>query len=92
MFAMSGAPPQMPIRLPDAETIRRQIADTAAAFRGEPAEHYLDILGCVEPTWPPTAQESPWRLSSYLGAYEEGLAIERAITEVMRRSPLMRVR
>ena len=92
MLVTSGAPPQMPIRLPDAEAIRRQIADAAAAFRGEPADRYLDILGSVEPTWPSTAQESPWRLSGYLGAYEESLAIERAITEVMRRSPLIRVR
>lgn len=92
MLLTNGAPPQMPMRLPNAETIRRQIADTAAAMRGEPADRYLDLLGDVEPTWPPTTDDSPWRLSFYLGAYEDGVAIERAITVVQRRSPLMRVR
>jgi len=92
MVVANGAQPPMPIRLPDAESIRRQIADAAAAFRGEPAERYLELLGSVEPTWPPTANESPWRLSGYLGAYEDSLAIERAIAAVLRRSPLMRVR
>jgi len=89
---MSGAAPQMPIRLPNAETIRRQIADAAAALRGEPADRYLELLGSVEPTWPPTAEHSPWRLTSYLGAYEDSVVIERAITVVLQRSPLMRVR
>jgi len=81
----------MPIRLPSAESIRRQIADTAATLRGQPAERYLELLGDVEPTWPPTAGNSPWRLSGYLGAYEDGMVIERAVTVVQRRTPLMRV-
>jgi hypothetical protein len=82
----------MPIRLPNADSIRRQIADTAAAIGGEPADRYLSLLGNVEPTWPPTADDTPWRLGSYLGAYEDSLAIERAVTAVQRRSPFMRVR
>lgn len=82
----------MPIRLPNAESIRRQIADAAAAIKGEPTEHYLKLLGEVEPTWPPTANQSPWRLSGYLGGYEDGQAIEHAVTLVLRRTPLMRVR
>lgn len=92
MLLTEGAPPEMPIRLPNAESIRRQIADTAASLRGEPVERYLGLLGEVEPTWPPTNSNSPWRLSGYLGAPEDGLAIERAVTEVLRRTPLMRVR
>lgn len=92
MLLTDGAPPQMPIRLPNAESIRRQIADTAASLMGEPVERYLRLLGEVEPTWPPTNNDTPWRLSSYLGAYEDGLAIERAVTVVLRRTPLMRVR
>jgi hypothetical protein len=81
----------MPIRLPNAESIRRQIADTAASLRGEPSDHYLALLGRVVPTWPPTTADTPWRLSSYQGAYEDGVAIERAVGVVQRRSPLMRV-
>jgi len=85
-------PQQMPIRLPDAENIRRQIADTAAALRGVPSDRYLDLLGSVEPTWPPTGEHSPWRLSGYLGGGEDAVAIERAIAVVLQRNPLMRVR
>jgi hypothetical protein len=92
MFLTDGAAPQMPIRLPDAESIRRQIANIAASLRGEPAERYLGLLGEVEPTWPSTNSDTPWRLSFYLGAYEDGLAIERAVAVVLRRTPLMRVR
>jgi len=92
MLLKHGAPPQMPMRLPNAESIRRQIADAAASLRGEPTDRYLALLGSVEPTWPPTTEDSPWRLSSYLGAYEDGITIERAITLVQRRMPLMRVR
>jgi hypothetical protein len=92
MLLTDGALPQMPIRLPNAESIRRQIADTAASMRGESAERYLSLLGEVEPTWPPTNSDTPWRLSSYTGAYEDSLAIERAVTVVLRRTPLMRVR
>jgi len=86
-----SAPPQMPIRLPDAESIRRQIADAAAALRGESPARYLALIGSVEPTWPPTTTNSPWRLSSYVGAPEDSVAIERAVGVVQRRSPLMRI-
>jgi hypothetical protein len=82
----------MPIRLPNAESIRRQIADAAASLKGEPTDRYLALLGSVEPTWPPTADDSPWRLASYVGAFEDSLAIERAVAVVQRRMPLMRVR
>jgi len=91
MLLPSGTAPQMPIRLPDAESIRRQIADAAASLRGESSDRYLALLGRVVPTWPPTAADTPWRLSGYQGAYEDGLAIERAVGVVQRRSPLMRV-
>ena len=92
MLLSGGAPPQMPIRLPNAESIRRQIAETAAALRGDSADRYLELLGEVEPTWPPVNSDTPWRLSSYLGAYDDGVAIERAVAVVLRRTPLMRVR
>jgi len=82
----------MPIRLPSGESIRRQIADAAATLSGEPTERYLKLLGEVEPTWPSTDSQSPWRLSGYLGAYEDARAIEQAVTFVLRRMPLMRVR
>jgi hypothetical protein len=91
MLVASQTAPQMPIRLPSAESIRRQIADTAASLGGEPSDRYLAMLGSVEPTWPPTASETPWRLTSYLAAYEDGLAIERAVGVVQRRNPFMRV-
>jgi len=87
----NSAPPEMPIRLPDAESIRRQIAEAAAALREESPAHYLPLLGRVEPTWPPTTTNSPWRLSSYIGPPEDSVAIERAVGVVQRRSPLMRV-
>ena len=83
---------QMPIRLPRAETIRRAIAEKAAESAAGPVDQFLDLLGPVEPAlgrggWPKTA----WRLAYYQGTRDEHEAIERAIGQIQRASPLMRV-
>lgn len=83
--------PAMLIHLPNAESVRHQIAEAAARLKGEPADRYLALLGDVEPTWPPTGSDSPWRLTSYVGSYEDSATIEQAIGLVQRRIPLMRI-
>jgi len=92
MLLTSGNPAKMPIRQPDAACLRRQIADVAAAQGGGSADYYLDLLGKVEPTCPPTEEDCSWRLGSYLGAYEDSRVIEDAVAVVQRRSPLMGIR
>jgi len=85
----TDGPPRMPIHLPTTDVIRRQIAQTAAAWSGEPVDHYLDLLGNVEPVWPGTQGETAWRLSGYIGTYQDSLAIERATAIVQRDWPLL---
>jgi hypothetical protein len=90
MPLLTDSPLRMPVHLPTAECIRRQIAESAAALGGEPVDHYLAVLGAVEPIWPSARGESPWRLSGYIGAYQDGVAIERATAIVRRDCPLLR--
>jgi hypothetical protein len=83
---------QMPIRLPQAEAIRRAIAEKAAESAAEPVDHFLDLIGPVEPAlgrgaWPETA----WRLAYYQGTRDEHEAIEHAVGQIQRVTPLMRV-
>ena len=82
----------MPIRLPPASAIRHAIAETAAATSAASVDHFLALLGPVEPTFGGGAgPETSWRLSYYQGSQAEHEAIERAIGQVQRQTPLMRV-
>jgi hypothetical protein len=83
---------QMPIRLPRAEAIRRAIAEKAAESAAGPVDHFLKLIGPVEPalgrsSWPETA----WRLAYYQGTRDEHEAIEHAVGQIQRVTPLMRV-
>jgi hypothetical protein len=87
----AGTVRQMPIRLPEAETIRREIAERAAHVSSASMDHYLELLGPVEPALTHGGGESAWRLAYYQGSREEHDAIERAVGQVQRETPLMRV-
>jgi hypothetical protein len=83
---------QMPIRLPQAEVIRRSIAEKAAEASAATVDHYLDLLGPVEPAFKAIdGHEASWRLTYYQGSPDEHDAIERAVGMVQRLNPLMRV-
>jgi len=82
----------MPIRLPLASAIRHAIAEKAAEASATSVDHFLDLLGPVEPAFGMgAAAETSWRLSYYQGSQEEHEAIERAVGQVQRQTPLMRV-
>ena len=86
----AGTVRQMPIRLPEAETIRREIAERAAHVSSASMEHYLALIGPVEPAVTHGSGESAWRLAYYQGSREEHDAIERAVGQIQRETPLMR--
>jgi hypothetical protein len=80
----------MPIRLPGPEVIRRRIAETAAEMSGSAIDHYLSLLGAIEPLG--SAQRGdgvPWRLNAYYGSYAECETIERAVESVQRIYPIL---
>jgi hypothetical protein len=82
----------MPIRLPRAEAIRRAIAERAAERGRGAVDHFLRLIGPVEPAFGPGANpEASWRLAYYQGTRDEHEAIECAIGLVQRQMPLMRV-
>lgn len=81
----------MPIRLPLPTAIRRSIAEKAAEASGRSVDHFLDLLGPVEPAFGGGNCETSWRLSYYQGSRAEHEAIERAVGQVQRLTPLMRV-
>jgi len=81
----------MPIRLPLASAIRQAIATKAAEASAASVDHFLDLLGPVEPAFGVGGAETSWRLSYYQGSQEEHEAIERAVGQVQRQTPLMRV-
>jgi|KBSMisStandDraft_5_1062788.scaffolds.fasta_scaffold32785_5 hypothetical protein len=82
---------QMPIRLPLASAVRYAIAEKAAAASANSVDHFLSLLGPVEPAFGGGAQETSWRLAYYQGSHAEHDAIQRAVGEVQRQTPLMRV-
>jgi len=87
-----GTHREMPIRLPRADAIRRAIAERAAEVSAVAVDHYLDLLGPVEPAFAGgTGPESAWRLAYYQGSPDDHQAIERAVGIVQRQTPLMRV-
>jgi hypothetical protein len=80
----------MPIRLPGPEVVRRRIAETAAEMSGCSIDHYLSLLGAIEPL--DSARDGdgvPWRLTAYYGSYAECEAIERAVESVQRVNPIL---
>lgn len=81
----------MPIRLPLASAIRRSIAEKAAEAFAVGVDHFLDLIGPVEPVFGVGGSETSWRLSYYQGSQAEHEAIERAIGQIQRQTPLMRV-
>lgn len=81
----------MPIRLPRAETIRREIAERAAEATSVSVDHYLDLLGPVEAAFAGGGQETAWRLTYYQGSPDEHDAIARAVSHVQRQTPLMSI-
>ena len=82
---------QMPIRMPQAEVIRRSIAEKAAESTARSVEHFLGLIGPVEPAQAGgDGPETGWRLAYYQGALEEHEAIERAVCQIQRTIPLMR--
>lgn len=81
----------MPIRLPLASAIRHAIAAKAAEASSTTVDHFLKLLGPVEPAFGISSAETSWRLSYYQGSQEEHEAIERAVGQVQRQTPLMRV-
>lgn len=81
----------MPIRLPLASAIRRSIAEKAAEASDHNVDHFLDLLGPVEPAFGGGGNETSWRLAYYQGSHKEHEAIERAVGQVQRLTPLMRV-
>jgi len=82
---------QMPIRNPHPEVIRRLIAEKAAETAASSVEHFLELIGPVEPAHRGVdGAETGWRLGYYQGALEDHAAIERAVCHVQRAMPLMR--
>lgn len=81
----------MPIRLPLASAIRHAIAEKAAESAASSVDHFLELLGPVEPAFGGNGTETSWRLSYYQGSHIEHEAIERAVGQVQRQTPLMRV-
>ena len=82
---------QMPIRNPHPEVIRRLIAEKAAEHAARTVDHFLQLIGPVEPAHKGMdGTETAWRLAYYQGALEEHAAIERAVCHVQRAMPLMR--
>ena len=81
----------MPIRMPQAETIRREIAERAAEASSASVDHYLELLGPVEPAFASGGRETAWRLTYYQGSPDEHDAIERAVSLVHRQTPLMSI-
>ena len=83
---------QMPIRLPRADMIRRAIAEKAAETSASSVDHYLELLGPVEPALRVIdGREASWRLAYYQGSPDEHDAIARAVGTVQRLNPLMQV-
>jgi hypothetical protein len=82
---------QMPIRLPHASAIRHAIAEKAAESSTASVDHFLALLGPVEPAFGGDPAETSWRLAYYQGSRDDHEAIERAVGYIQRQTPLMRV-
>lgn len=91
MSSRSVQSERMPIRLPDGNLIRQRIAEIAASNSGGSIDHYLSLLGRIEPIPADTEVDgAAWRLTAYHGSYAETAAIERAVQSVQRTYPFLR--
>lgn len=79
----------MPIRLPDAEILRRRIAEVAAELSGLSVDHYLERIGPIEPVLSSPDEGTSWRLGACYGSYAELDIIDQAVQSVRRLHPLM---
>ena len=79
----------MPIRLPDADLLRRRIAEVAAELSGLSVDHYLERIGAIEPVLSSGDEGASWRLSTCYGSYDELDTIGQAVQAVQRLHPLM---
>lgn len=81
----------MAIWMPPAEMIRHRIAEKAAEFAGRSLDHFLSLLGEVEPVSAGTGSDgSSWRLAGHFGSVDDIATIHRAVALVQREHPLMR--
>ena len=81
---------RMPIRLPGAELVRRRIAEVAAQISGRSVDHYLQLIGPIEPVLASLEREgAPWRLSACYGSYHDLNIVDQAVQTVQRTHPLM---
>ena len=91
MHAEAEPRQRMPIRLPGAEQLRRRIAEVAGQLSDDSTDHYLSLLGAIEPVLASAdCDGTAWRLSAYYGSYAETDAIEQAVQSVQRIYPLVR--
>ena len=90
MLIESGAGPRMPINLPGPDELRQLIAETAAQLSGGSANHYLSLIGPVEPLLKVAGDDgAPWRLSAFFGSYSDVEMIDQAAQAVQRMHPRM---
>ena len=81
----------MPIWMPPAEMIRHRIAGKAAELANRSLDHFLSLLGEVEPVSPGTGSDgSSWRLASHFGSVDDIATIHRAVALIQREHPLIR--
>ena len=81
----------MPIVRPLPDSIRQRIAQTASELSDHAADHFLNLMGPVEPVLQGMVDgEGSWRLASYFGTRDDAVTIERAIAIVHREYPLMK--
>jgi hypothetical protein len=90
MLIETGKKRRMPIRLPDADLLRRRIAEVAAELSGLPVDHYLERIGAIEPVLTSENEGASWRLSTSYGSYAELDIIGQAELTVQRLHPLMK--
>jgi hypothetical protein len=76
--------------LPHAASIRSRIAQAASELSASSSEHFLSLLGLVEPVEIGSDGAATWRLAGYYGNAFDNAAIERAVASIHRTYPHMR--
>ncbi len=90
MLVESGAGPRMPINLPGSDQLRQLIAEMAAQLSGGSIDHYLSLIGRVEPLLTVAGDDgAPWRLSAFFGSYSDVEMIDQAAQAIQRTHPRM---
>lgn len=81
----------MPMRLPNAATIKRLIAEEAARRAGETPDHFLPMIGEIAPAGSMAAgRDCGWMLTSSSGTFHDHAMIHDAVSAVQRLWPLIR--